>query len=64
MKNGVSVGCGGWRLEGLSATSRLKPMLNTTITLSITEKICWLRRLRALLAIAVYSLTIYNMAGL
>ena len=38
MNIGDCVGCGGCRLEGLSATIRLKLMLTTTITL-ITKDI-------------------------
>jgi hypothetical protein len=38
MKICGAVGEGGWRLDGFSATIRLRAMLNTTITLSITEK--------------------------
>jgi hypothetical protein len=38
MKYGEAVGEGGWRLDGLSATIRLRAMLSTTITLSATEK--------------------------
>jgi hypothetical protein len=55
MKTGGAVGEGGWKLDGLSATIRLRAMLNTTITLSITEKMRWLRWLRALFAMAIYS---------
>ncbi len=40
MKIGGCVGCGGCRLEGLSATIRLKLMLTTTITLITTDIIC------------------------
>jgi hypothetical protein len=40
------VATGGWTLLGLSATIRLKAILITTMMLSTTEKICWLRLAR------------------
>lgn len=50
----VAGGGSTWIVAG--TTTRLSAMLNTTITPSTMNKVCWLRRARAFLGIVNYSL--------